>query len=84
MSNQISISIVPGNVAPRYADAEGLVVDHAAITEQGTESGLPIVDLVCRDGAGATFVVSFTGRIVLALAGAIRGVNTRIHGTPEP
>ena len=80
----VSIKLIPGDVAPRYGDAEGLRLEDVVITEQGTRAGLPIVDLVCKDGRGNPFVISTTGRVINGLAAAIRGVNLKNHGLEEP
>jgi hypothetical protein len=78
------ITLVPGSVAPRYPDGEAIGVVEVVITEQGMQSGLPLVDFVCRDRHGHQFVLTLTGRIVLGIGGALRGVNLRNHGKAEP
>lgn len=72
--NTANVRLVRGAVARQQAlgskisDAEKLTLDEAIVTEQGTESKLPIVDFVLRDGKGNQFVFTTTGRIVAALA----------------
>jgi hypothetical protein len=84
-ASQLSISLVPGDVAPRYLPiSKELVIQKAVITEKGTEGNLPLVDLVLKDDDGNEFYTMVTGRIILGLAAAIKGVNLRNHGTEEP
>jgi hypothetical protein len=90
-SNSVSIRLVPGNVVPRAHELGGsgalfeqVKLLEVVITEQGTASGLPIVDFVCEDAEGKTLLFSTTGRLVNGVAAAVKGVNTRIHGIAEP
>lgn len=72
-------------MAPRFDEAtDVLSCTEAVITEQGTTGGLPIVDFRCRDAEGRLHIFMLTGRVVQALGQAIAGVNTRIHGKPNP
>lgn len=82
----MALKLQPGDTAPRYDPAEvtQLGLQTAVITEKGTESELPIVDLQMIDATGKKYFVAMTGRIAMSLAGAIRGVNERNHGNPEP
>lgn len=80
----LHIRIVPGVLAPRYEDGTAADLEQATITEQGMASGLPLVDLHCRDGNGHEIIVVTTGKLLLSLAAAIRGVNLRNHGVEEP
>jgi hypothetical protein len=81
-----TIHLNPGSVAPRYDGAVfELTPQGVTITERGMKSGLPMVDFtfVCLvDGKRYAFTTS--GRMVLMLAAALRGVNLRNHGTEEP
>lgn len=79
-----SIKFVPGTVAPKYLDAYELTLEEVVITEQGTESRLPIVDFVTRMPDGKKVVLVLTGRIVSGIAAAVKGVNMRNHGTEDP
>lgn len=80
----LSIKLVAGSQAPTYKDRKELKILEAVITEQATESNLPIVDIVMEDDAGNKYLGVLTGRSVNALSGVIRGVNQRNHGYPEP
>lgn len=84
MSNALSIQIIPGDKAPRYDTGYEIQVSRATITEQATQAGLPIVDLIGHDKDGNQVLVVLTGRMVCALAATVRGINERIHGDPEP
>lgn len=44
MSNRASITMVPGDTAPRYQDTTEVTLENVVITEQGTNARLPIVD----------------------------------------
>jgi hypothetical protein len=77
---RLDIKIKPGNVAPRYTTEKQLTLDGAVITEQGMDSGLPLVDLTFTDADGNKYFTMTSGRILNALAIAIRGVNMRVHG----
>jgi Zn/Cd-binding protein ZinT len=84
MPRVLPIHFVEGNVAPRYDTGYETQVERVTITEQGTQANLPIVDFIAKDKAGNQVCFVLTGREVCTLAAAIRGVNTRIHGVPEP
>lgn len=80
----LSIKLIAGKQGPIYKDRKELKILEAVITEQATESNLPIVDLVMEDDAGNKYLGVLTGRIVNAMSGAVKGVNQRNHGNPEP
>lgn len=86
MSNpsQVSVELVPGNVAPRYKNRVELTCEKVVITEQGTERGLPIVDFVLEGPDGKSYLLVFSGRIVNMIASAVRGINARNHGVEDP
>lgn len=89
MRQDLKITFVAGDTAPRYNGPRfqggcELQCEEAVITEQATKEGLPIVDFRMRDAKGNFYLLVLSGRIVNALSAAIKGVNTRIHGTPEP
>jgi hypothetical protein len=85
MSNYAKIELVEGKQAPRYTDGRVEVeLEKIVITEQGTESNLPIVDFVMVGPDGKKTLLVLTGRIVNAVAAAIKGVNMRNHGKAEP
>jgi hypothetical protein len=79
----MSIEVIPGNKAPHYQGQE-LVLEGTTITEQGTQEGLPLVDFRMRDQHGNLFLLVLTGRIVNTLSAAIKGINEKNHGNPEP
>lgn len=82
--NHLKISLVPGKLAPKYEEVGiELFCQEVVITEQGTEGGLPMVDfkMVGPDGV---YLMVLTGRIVNAISAAVKGVNLRNHGAPEP
>lgn len=82
----LNIELLPGDMAPRYnGDRYKKVgIEKVVITEQGTEAGLPIVDIQMIDENGDRYYACVTGRLVNALAAAIQGVNLRNHGKEEP
>lgn len=82
----LEVEIVGGNIAPRYEPGvvTELSADKAVITEKGMESGLPLIDIQLTGPDGKKYFAVLTGRVVLTLCGAIRGVNLRNHGNEEP
>lgn len=78
------IKFVKGSVAPRYPNGTELQLDHVSITENGMESGLPMVDIVMRGPGDELFLFVTTGRIINAISAAVKGVNVRCHGKEEP
>lgn len=80
----LRLEIVPGDTAPKYSEGTELTCDKVVITEKGTASDLPIVDFVMRDHEGKMYLLVLTGRVVNSISAAIKGVNSRNHGTPEP
>lgn len=82
------IELVPGKQGPHYLEADGFVgelkIERVVITEQGTQSNLPIVDFVLVAPDGRRFFATTTGRLVRVIGSALDGVNTRNHGTPLP
>jgi hypothetical protein len=84
VSHSLQIELIPGNIAPRYPIATEIFCQRVVITEQGTEGGLPIVDFVCQGATDQQFIFTLTGRIVNAIAAAVRGINQRNHGIEEP
>lgn len=82
--NQVSIELIQGTEAPRYTTEKELSADKVIITEQGMESGLPLVDIQMTDKDGNKYWVPISGRIMNTISAAIRGVNMRNHGVEEP
>lgn len=85
--NAISIKLEPSDCAPRYDPVDTVAIlklSEATITERGMSSGLPLVDLVAFDPEGRRYVFVATGRVLLGIAAALRGVNLRNHGVEEP
>lgn len=81
----LEIEVVPGNKGPSYPQQTvGLNIVKAVVTEQGTENGLPIVDLILEDVAGNRYMAMTTGRLINSLSAVIKGTNKRIHGIEEP
>jgi hypothetical protein len=84
----VKITLVPGNVAPKYLDEEPrrqeLFIDEVIITEQGMQSGLPMVDFKLKGADGKTYLFVLSGRMVNAISATVRGVNFRNHGVDEP
>ena len=81
----LAIKILPGDTAPRYpVGTVELTINAAVITEQGMTSKLPIVDLQLTDAKGRVYFAATSGRIILGLAAALKGVNMRNHGVEEP
>lgn len=84
MIDGLKITLVQGDVAPRYGTGMEVKCEEIVITEQGTQANLPMVDFKLRGPGGHFFLLVLTGRQVNALAAIIKGINTRIHGDPEP
>ncbi len=82
--NRLDIQIISGNTAPRYDQGQELICEGVVITEQGMQSGLPLVDFKLRDKDGNFYLMVMPGRLVNALSAAIKGINKRIHGIEEP
>lgn len=84
MAQAISMTSIPGDVAPRYD--QGTEIDCVAIvvTEQGTEANLPIVDFKCVGPNGEAYLMVLTGRMVNAIAVYVAAINERNHGTKTP
>lgn len=82
----LKIKINPGDVAPRYErDIRELKIDSVVITEQGMESGLPLIDFQLTDAeTGKPYFVMVSGRLITSLSAAIQGVNLRNHGKIDP
>lgn len=84
-SGEVSIQIFNGNVSPSHgADVDEVTLRSVMITEQGTDGGLPIVDLRCTNSDGEAVDLTLTGRQILAIGDVIREINTRIHGDARP
>jgi len=85
VSQVVNIHLVPGDVAPRYdSPIEEIKLEHVTITEQGTQSHLPMLDFVMTGADGKRYLMVITGRIANSISAAVKGVNMRNHGTPEP
>ena len=83
--NQVSMEFIQGTEAPRYTNGEKeLSADKVVITEQATESNLPIVDIQMTDKDGNKYWVPLSGRIINMVSAAVKGVNIRNHGVEEP
>ena len=85
LATQMKVKLVKGNVAPRYERATKQAgIEKVIITEQGMQSGLPLVDLQLVDRNGDKLFVAVTGRLMQSIASVINGVNERNHGTANP
>ena len=87
LATNLTVTVHPDpKIAPRYDEKDWtqVAITEAIITEKGTVSDLPIVDFTMSDGQGKRYYAMISGRLLLTLAGALRGVNMRNHGTPEP
>lgn len=85
MANVLPIAIRPGSTRPQYDESsQELAVESAVITEQATALRLPVVELKLRGPDGQLYLAVLTGRQVCTVAAAVRGINERNHGTPEP
>lgn len=81
----LNLLLNPGDKLPNYdTPREELAIEGVVITEQATIGRLPVLQLKLRAPDGKLFLAALTGRQVCALAGAVRGINERNHGTPEP
>jgi hypothetical protein len=82
----LEIKLNPGDMAPRYdpVTTKQLTAHTAIITEQGMESGLPLVDIQMTDDEGNHYFFMIPGRLINGLSAMIKGVNMRNHGTEEP
>lgn len=83
-ANEIQIHIVPGQIAPQYDTGDELDVESVTITEEGTAQRLPLVDIRLRGPNDEKYLAVLTGRVVIAIAAAIKGINKRVHGREEP
>lgn len=83
-AQHLAIELKPGKFGPKYQETIELKCEKAIITEMGTEKDLPFVDFVMKDQDGKKYLLVLTGRIVLGLAGAIKGVNLKNHGDVDP
>lgn len=84
MSHQIDLRMIPGKQGPLYPEGTvELKCKHVAITEQGTELNLPIVDIVMEDASGKQFLFVTTGRLMQAIGDAVSGANLRNHGEKQ-
>ena len=83
---KLSIELKEGDFAPRYEKDEWteLSIDKAVVTEQGTIGKLPIVDIQLTDEKGNKYFGMITGRLIIGLGDACKGVMQRIHGTDTP
>jgi len=82
----LEIELNDGKVAPRYKpnEVKELIAKKAIITEKGTMSDLPIVDIQLVDHEGKNYFFCLSGRIFQGLAASVSGVNLRNHGSKEP
>ena len=86
-ANMVKIELVPGSVAPRYGhDTQRVEVEleSVVITEQGMQSGLPLLDFKLVGPDGKLYLLVMTGRIANMISAAVKGVNLRNHGQAEP
>ena len=83
---KLDIKLNPGNVAPRYnlEETKELYPMKAIITENGMESGLPLIDIQMQDKEGNQYFFAISGRLINGLSSAIKRVNVRNHGIEEP
>jgi len=85
LATQMKVKMVRGNVAPRYdRTTKQAGIEKVIITEQGVQSGLPLVDLQLIDRNGDKLFVAVSGRLMQSIASVINGTNERIHGVPNP
>ena len=85
MSTAITVRSLAGKVAPRYkSNIIETKCKDVVITEKGMESDLPLVDFQLTDNYGNQYYLPLSGRHILNIAGAIKGINLRNHGTEEP
>lgn len=82
MARDLEFSIVAGEVAPQHAGGIELDIEDVVITEQGA-GGLPLVDLKLRGPNDEIYFAAITGRLVIGIAAAVKGINQRLHGRPE-
>ena len=83
----LKIDIIAGYDCPVYVeevDPQNLTLLSVVIIEQGTTLLLPVVQFKTRDASGNFRLLTLTGREVIAMGKAVKGINQRIHGTPEP
>lgn len=82
----VNIQFVPGDKAPRYegSDVTEIKLEDVIITEQATQAGLPLLDVLMRGPDGKRYLMVMTGRIANMISAAVKGANMRNHGNPEP
>lgn len=84
-NNAIKISLLGGEVAPRYeTKVKALTCDHVIITEHGMASGLPLVDIQFHDEDGNQFFFALSGSMLMTMGAAVKGINIRNFGNPDP
>jgi hypothetical protein len=81
--SELDIQIVPGAIAPQLEGIE-LDVVGVTITEQAAGDGLPLIDVKMRGPNDESYQASLSGRILIGIAAATKGINKRIHGREEP
>lgn len=82
--NHLKLEFVQGKQAPLYPEGTELTCEKVVVTEQATESNLPIVDFVMRGPDGKLYLLVMTGRLVNMVSAGVKGVNSRNHGVEEP
>lgn len=80
---ELKIKLIQGNVAPRYTEEKQLEIKQAVITENGMESGFPLIDFQLTDNEGKEYFCMASGQVINTLSAAIKGVNMRNHGVEE-
>ena len=84
-ATHVKIHLMPGCPSELYDEpAEPLDCDDVVIKEKATAANLPTVDFRCRGSDGKLHTLVLTGRVVNAIATAVRSMNVRTHGTEEP
>lgn len=84
-ANIMPIEFVSGNIAPRYEESvKRLLVKQVIVTENGMQSGFPLIDFQLIDDEGNEYFYMATGKNCQMLAAAIAGCNMRNHGVREP
>lgn len=80
----LSVEVIEGGAAPRYPHTtKELIPQKAAITEQGTIDGWPVVDFVLTDKDGNEYFFALTGGIINSVSSIIKGVNLKNHNAEE-
>lgn len=83
MASEILISVVEGQIAPRYSeDFKEFELKNVIITTQGMESGRPLVDLVLVDKEDNKIFAMVSGRLIAQIGDKVKELNLKGGNDP--